>query len=223
MFRVFEPQSWARIRFNWLIVPIVLLVLPCKFWLTKNDNLFVVRKTLSTLVENLRSNVSKFFSPGGLLIYVSFLLFISARNFLGLIPYIFTSTRHLVMTLRMALPLWIGHVAYSWLKNPNHMFAHLVPTGTPGALMSFIVLIELIRRVIRPITLSVRLAANIIAGHLLLTLVSSAISLSPLLILIILGVISLAVLESAVAIIQAYVFSILSVLYVEEVTSIKLN
>jgi F-type H+-transporting ATPase subunit a len=103
------------------------------------------------------------------------------------------------------------------------MFAHLVPTGTPGALMSFIVLIELIRRVIRPITLSVRLAANIIAGHLLLTLVSSAISLSPLLILIILGVISLAVLESAVAIIQAYVFSILSVLYVEEVTSIKLN
>lgn len=105
------------------------------------------------------------------------------------------------------------------------MCAHLVPLGTPYALMPFIVLIETVRNVIRPLTLSVRLAANIVAGHLLLTLLRSQCShISMTLIsFLILALVLLATLESAVALIQAYVFGVLSTLYVAEVNSTKLS
>jgi F-type H+-transporting ATPase subunit a len=99
------------------------------------------------------------------------------------------------------------------------MFAHLVPQGTPAVLIPFIVCIETIRNVIRPGTLAVRLAANIIAGHLLITLLGNtgpSLSLTILSFLII-GQIALLVLESAVAIIQSYVFAVLSTLYSSEV------
>merc|ERR1712050_336847 len=101
----------------------------------------------------------------------------------------------------------------------QHIFAHLVPQGTPGLLIPFIVLIETIRNVIRPGTLAVRLAANIIAGHLLLTLLESRAGGLPLTILVILigAQILLLILESAVAIIQSYVFAVLRTLYASEV------
>lgn len=99
------------------------------------------------------------------------------------------------------------------------MFAHLVPQGTPPALIPFIVLIETIRNVIRPGTLAVRLAANIIAGHLLLTLIgSTGPSLSTTLaFILVLSQILLLILEAAVAVIQSYVFAVLSTLYASEV------
>ena len=103
------------------------------------------------------------------------------------------------------------------------MLAHLVPLGTPTALMAFMVLIELIRNIIRPLTLSVRLAANIIAGHLLLNLLGSQAPSSSYLILsgVIIAIILLGVLELGVALIQAYVFSVLRTLYFNEVNNRK--
>jgi F-type H+-transporting ATPase subunit a len=95
-----------------------------------------------------------------------------------------------------------------------------VPQGTPPVLMPFIVLIETISNVIRPGTLAVRLSANIIAGHLLLTLLgNTGSSLSIFLLsLLIIAQLLLLILESAVAIIQAYVFTILRTLYSREIT-----
>lgn len=91
--------------------------------------------------------------------------------------------------------------------------------------MPFIVLIELVRNVIRPLTLSVRLAANLVAGHLLMTLIRSpAPSVhTALLLILIRGLVILIVLERAVAFIQAYVFRILRTLYLREVNAIKFN
>jgi F-type H+-transporting ATPase subunit a len=111
------------------------------------------------------------------------------------------------------------------IKTPTSMLAHLVPLGTPPALMPFIVLIELVRRLIRPLTLSVRLAANIIAGHLLLTLLANngAPAVGTLLCLIIGALIALCTLECAVSIIQAYVFRVLSTLYLNEVNCPSLD
>jgi F-type H+-transporting ATPase subunit a len=99
------------------------------------------------------------------------------------------------------------------------MFAHLVPQGTPSVLMPFIVLIETIRNIIRPGTLAVRLSANIIAGHLLLTLLgNTGNSISSFIIsILILTQLLLLSLESAVAIIQSYVFTILRTLYSREI------
>jgi len=100
----------------------------------------------------------------------------------------------------------------------NNLLIHLTPSGTPFILMPFVVIIESIRLLIRPLTLSIRLTANIIAGHLLLTLLgSSGINLnsSTILILVITQIL-LYILEISVSIIQAYVFSILATLYRRE-------
>ena len=99
------------------------------------------------------------------------------------------------------------------------MLAHCVPLGSPPVLMPFMVLIETIRNLIRPGTLAVRLAANIIAGHLLLVLLGNQgpnLS-SAFLVVLIVTQILLLVLESAVAVIQSYVFAVLATLYSREV------
>merc|ERR1712242_687249 len=94
----------------------------------------------------------------------------------------------------------------------NSLLAHLVPLGTPSFLIPIIVIIETVRNIIRPITLSIRLAANIVAGHLLLTLLGSQ-GANVSIIIIIISLILLLILEVAVACIQSYVFTILSSLY----------
>ena len=97
--------------------------------------------------------------------------------------------------------------------------------GTPPLLIPVIVIIETVRSIIRPITLAIRLAANIVAGHLLLTLLGSqgpdlaGLTLS----LLFVGLILLLLLEVAVACIQSYVFTILSSLYLNELMSVEFN
>ena len=151
-------------------------------------------------------------------LYISIFFFIIFNNFMGLFPYIFTRTRHISFTLTLALPLWLGRILLSIIFQYNNLLAHLVPTGTPAFLMPIIVIIETVRNIIRPITLSIRLAANIVAGHLLLTLLGSqgprlrSINL----IFLIIGLYLLLLLEVAVACIQSYVFTILSSLYLNE-------
>lgn len=144
---------------------------------------------------------------------------------MGLTPYTFTASRHLTFTLTLGLIFWRGYVALRFIKDITHRLAHLVPLGTPYALMPFMVLIELIRGVIRPLTLSVRLAANIVAGHLLMTLIAGPISASGFAGAgaMLSGLVLLTVLESAVALIQAYVFSMLSTLYLNEVNFTSIN
>jgi len=129
------------------------------------------------------------------------------------------------MTLVLALPIWLGSIAYSIVLQYNNLLAHLVPVGTPAFLIPIIVVIETIRNVIRPITLSIRLAANIVAGHLLLTLLGSQ---GPnmsffLLMVLIISIVLLLLLEVAVACIQSYVFTILSSLYLNELIRNKFN
>ena len=98
----------------------------------------------------------------------------------------------------------------------------MVPAGSPFGLLPFIVIIELLSSFIRPISLSVRLVANIVAGHLLITLLSSAVNTETRLIalaVILLGLCLLRGLETAVAFIQAYVFRVLSTIYLREVNT----
>merc|ERR1719189_2432814 len=144
---------------------------------------------------------------------------------MGLAPYIFTRSSHISFTLTLALPIWLGRILFSMKNQYNRLFAHLVPTGTPGALIPVIVIIETVSNVIRPGTLSIRLAANIVAGHLLLTLLrSQGPILSPVnLIFLIIGLYLLLLLEVAVACIQSYVFTILSSLYLNELIRNSFN
>ena len=111
------------------------------------------------------------------------------------------------------------------VKQLNYNLAHLVPEGTPGALIPVMVIIETVSLIIRPGTLAVRLAANMVAGHLLLVLLGGQgprLSGGALLGLMV-GLVLLVVLECAVACIQAYVFTILRSLYLAEHRSIQVS
>merc|ERR1712222_42726 len=151
--------------------------------------------------------------------------FIFFCNLIGLAPYIFTSSSHISFTLTLAIPIWIGRIVFSIKNQYNSLVAHLVPRGTPVALIPVIVIIETVSNIIRPGTLSIRLAANIVAGHLLLTLLGSqGPSRRGVVILgLMVSLILLLCLELAVACIQAYVFTILRSLYLNELRTVSFN
>lgn len=159
------------------------------------------------------------------LMFIALFTFIVFNNLLGLAPYIFTASSHATLTLSLALPLWVRFMIFGWLNITLHIFSHLVPQGTPGPLIPFMVCIESISNFIRPGTLAIRLAANMIAGHLLLSLLgSTAPNLNFLLLnILLLTQILLLLLETAVAIIQSYVFAVLTTLYSSEVTYVNIQ
>nr|YP_010462922.1 ATP synthase F0 subunit 6 [Epeorus unispinosus]UUJ36775.1 ATP synthase F0 subunit 6 [Epeorus unispinosus] len=220
LFSVFDPtSSILNLSLNWISTFLGLTLLPAAFWLMPSRYTLLWNKITSTLHQEFSTLLGPTGHPGSTFLFISLFSMIVFNNFLGLFPYIFTSSSHLTFTLALALPLWLSFMIYGWLNHTQHMFAHLVPQGTPAVLMPFMVCIETISNVIRPGTLAVRLAANMIAGHLLMTLLGNtgpSLSLT-LLSFLIIGQIALLILESAVAIIQSYVFAVLSTLYSSEV------
>nr|YP_010693312.1 ATP synthase F0 subunit 6 [Bactrocera bryoniae]WCB99156.1 ATP synthase F0 subunit 6 [Bactrocera bryoniae] len=220
LFSVFDPSSSIfNLSLNWMSTFLGLLMIPSAYWLMPSRWHIFWNSILMTLHKEFKTLLGPSGHSGSTFIFVSLFSLILFNNFMGLFPYIFTSTSHLTFTLTLALPLWLCFMLYGWINHTQHMFAHLVPQGTPAILMPFMVCIETISNIIRPGTLAVRLAANMIAGHLLLTLMgNTGPSLSYAIVtLLLIGQIALLVLESAVAIIQSYVFAVLSTLYSSEV------
>nr|AML25998.1 ATP synthase F0 subunit 6 [Staphylinidae sp. BMNH 1274240] len=218
LFSSFDPSTNLNLSLNWLSTLLGLLFIPSLFWLIPSRWNILWIKLIMILHNEFKILIGESIK-GMTLIFISLFSFIMFNNFLGLFPYIFTSSSHLIMTLSLALPLWLSFMIYGWLNNTIHMFAHLVPQGTPPVLMPFMVCIETISNIIRPGTLAVRLAANMIAGHLLMTLLGNT---GPMLSILMINIliitqILLLILESAVAIIQSYVFAILTTLYSSEV------
>lgn len=153
---------------------------------------------------------------GILVVMIVIFMFIVENNIFGLFPYIFTGTSHFLVTISFGFPIWVGLILFGLLNYLNYMFCHLVPYGTPDVLLIFIVVVERVRNLIRPITLTVRLGANMVAGHLLLRLLGG-VSGFWMRGLSLFGLIILIILEIAVAIIQGYVFVTLLILYYREI------
>nr|ALO71184.1 ATP synthase F0 subunit 6 [Tasgius compressus] len=218
LFSSFDPSSGFYMSLNWTSTFLGLMFVPSMFWMMPSRWNFFWVKIISTLHNEFKILISNKIK-GSTLIFISLFSFIVFNNLLGLFPYIFTSTSHLVLTLCLAMPLWLSFMIYGWINNTKHMLIHLVPQGTPPGLMPFMVCIETISNIIRPGTLAVRLTANMIAGHLLMTLLgNTGPSLSFMMInILIITQLLLLILEFAVAIIQSYVFAILSTLYSSEV------
>nr|YP_010704164.1 ATP synthase F0 subunit 6 [Ptosima chinensis]WCO87657.1 ATP synthase F0 subunit 6 [Ptosima chinensis] len=219
LFSTFDPATSTNLALNWMSTFLGLLFIPYVYWFVPSRHQTLWNKILQTLHKEFKTLLGTPKMNGSTLIFISLFTLILFNNFLGLFPYIFTSSSHLAMTLSLALPLWISFMVFGWINNTIHMLAHLVPQGTPPILMPFMVCIETISNIIRPSTLAVRLAANMIAGHLLLTLLgNTGNSISIMMInFLIIAQLALLVLESAVSIIQSYVFAVLATLYSSEV------
>nr|APU52726.1 ATP synthase F0 subunit 6 [Cardiocondyla obscurior] len=218
IFSIFDPSSSMNFSFNWLSIIMFFLFLPFQFWLLPSRYLYLWILLIKSMFNEFKILI--FYSYSNLIFFLSLFILIMFNNFLGLFPYIFTASSHMNFCLSISFSFWMSMIIYSLLNYPNNFFAHLTPLGTPSILMPFMVIIEMISLLIRPFTLAIRLTANMVAGHLLLSLLGSSghsIHNYMIFLLMILSQLTLFILEISVSLIQAYVFSILSTLYSSEI------
>ncbi len=150
-------------------------------------------------------------------------MFILFCNALGLLPFGivglhgFTVTSHIIVTFAMALVVFIGVTIIGIVKHKMHFFSFFVPKGVPMAMVPLLVPIEVLSYLARPVTLALRLFANMMAGHTMLEVFATFV--------VLLGVfgfapfvmiVALMALEVVVAVLQAYVFAILTCLYLND-------
>nr|YP_010463257.1 ATP synthase F0 subunit 6 [Ischnodemus noctulus]UUJ37781.1 ATP synthase F0 subunit 6 [Ischnodemus noctulus] len=215
LFSTFDPATSMTLSLNWMSSMSCILLMPLYFWMMPNR----VNLMLLLIIYNLHKEFKMLMgmSKGFTTMMVSLFMFILINNFMGLMPYIFTSSSHLTFSLTLSLPMWLSLMLFGWINKTNHMFYHLIPSGTPTLLMPFMVMIETISNIMRPGSLAVRLTANMIAGHLMMSLLGNSSINSSILMIILLVQTILMMFETAVAVIQAYVFSVLSTLYSSEI------
>nr|YP_009924429.1 ATP synthase F0 subunit 6 [Lepus yarkandensis]QNH68185.1 ATP synthase F0 subunit 6 [Lepus yarkandensis] len=210
-------------------LPIVILIIMFPTLLFPTPTRLINNRLVSAqqwLAQLILKQMMMMHSPKGRawsLMLVSLIMFIGSTNLLGLLPHSFTPTTQLSMNLAMAIPLWAGAVITGFRYKTKASLAHFLPQGTPVPLIPMLVIIETISLFIQPMALAVRLTANITAGHLLMHLIGGAalalILISPTTALItFIILILLTILEFAVALIQAYVFTLLVSLYLHDNT-----
>lgn len=154
----------------------------------------------------------------------SLFMFIMVSNFVGIIPYTFTVSSHLIVTVALALVVFFTVLFYGLYKNGLKFFKIFVPSGVPIAILPLVMFIEVLSFFLRPVSHSVRLFANMLAGHIALKVFASFIGM-----LGAIGVLgwagavlplgltmALTALELLVAFLQAYVFAILTCIYLND-------
>jgi F-type H+-transporting ATPase subunit a len=154
----------------------------------------------------------------------SLFMFILVANLWGMFPYFFTVTSHIIITAAMAIVVILTVLIYGLWKNKLHFFKLFVPSGVPKVLLPFITLIEVLSFISRPISLSIRLFANMLAGHITLKVFAGFVTALGSLgavgivgaILPFAATVGLTALELLVAALQAYVFAILTSLYLND-------
>nr|YP_010037201.1 ATP synthase F0 subunit 6 [Poecilogale albinucha]QQW47938.1 ATP synthase F0 subunit 6 [Poecilogale albinucha] len=188
-----------------------------------NNRLTSIQQWLLQLIAKQMLSIHNQKGQTWTLMLMSLILFIGSTNLLGLLPHSFTPTTQLSLNLGMAIPLWAGTVIIGFRYKTKASLAHFLPQGTPLPLIPMLIIIETISLFIQPMALAVRLTANITAGHLLIHLIGGAtlalmnisvMTATTTFIILIL----LTILEFAVALIQAYVFTLLVSLYLHDNT-----
>jgi len=175
---------------------------------------------LSMVNDTVSGNKKEAFFP---LIFTIF-MFITGMNVIGLIPYTYTVTSHFIVTLSLSLTIFIGMNIISVRTHGLHIFSLFFPGGTSTILGLLLVPVEIISYIFKPLSLAIRLFCNMMAGHTLLKVFAgfawSLASLSGALfyvqLLPIAILVPLFVLELGVALIQAYVFSLLTCIYLND-------
>ena len=147
----------------------------------------------------------------------SIFMFVLFGNFLGMIPYTFTFTSHIIVTFGLAMMVFLTVTVIAFARHGFHFFAFFLPEGTPLAMAPMVIALEILSYFIRPVSLSIRLFANMMAGHTMLKVFGGFV-----IVMGIFGVlpfavnIALTLFEFLVAALQAYVFTILTCLYLKD-------
>lgn len=211
---------------------ILALIITVGFNVILNNNNKIIANKYSISQESLYTTIlsmvqAQIASPKGQsffpFIYSLFML-VLAGNFIGMVPYSFAVTSHLIFTLSVSMTILIAVTIIGFQEHGLKFFSYFVPSGTPLALVPLLVLIELISYIAKGLSLGIRLGANVMAGHMLTKIVGGFVyqimAASPLMFVI--GIIPLVLLvgitglELAIAFIQAYVFAILTCSYIKD-------
>nr|WOE90990.1 ATP synthase F0 subunit 6 [Zygocanna sp. MKL-2023] len=177
----------------------------------------IVEHWKTVVEENLGEKTEYYLLP-----LVTLFMFILGINLLGFFTYTFPPTTHVILTFGMAFGVWIGVMIFGFYRYKSSFFSIFMPTGAPLGLSPLLVVIEIASNISRPIALGMRLAANLTAGHILLAILAdfsckllfysySLINLFPISIIMF-----MTILEVGVLIIQAYVFCLLSMIYLKD-------
>jgi F-type H+-transporting ATPase subunit a len=154
----------------------------------------------------------------------SLFMFIGVSNMIGIIPYTFTVSSHIIVTVALALLVFLTVLVYGFYKNGLKFFKLFVPSGVPIVILPLVVAIEVISFLSRPVSHSVRLFANMLAGHITLKVFASFVTMLGAFgaigwlgaILPLALTVALTALELLVAFLQAYVFTILTCIYIND-------
>nr|AOR87103.1 ATP synthase F0 subunit 8 [Streptosyllis sp. THS1] len=221
IFSSFDPNILSMNFFFFSVLMLLfLLILFSSYWLGMNltlPNFSMMKSVISQQSErSLGSNLKGF-----ILMVVFLFILIIMMNILGMMPYVFSFSSHLIFTLSFSLSLWLTLILSSVMNNPKMSVTILLPSGAPEWLNPFLILIETISISMRPITLGFRLAANMTAGHVVLGLMGSYIS-SSLFISLMSSSVALLIqigyimFEFGICLIQSYIFCLLITLYAND-------
>lgn len=185
------------------------------------------QSVIEIMYENILNMVKENIGNAGLRFFpflFSLFLLIAVLNLVGIVPYTFTPTAHIIVTFGLSLSIWLACTILSLINFHSNFFAMFMPAGAPMGLAPFLVVIELVSYAAKAITLGVRLAANLTAGHLLFAILAgftwkmllaggiiSVLSIFPMIIIP-----CITILEMAVALIQAYVFCLLTTTFLND-------
>lgn len=177
----------------------------------------IVEHWETVVEENLGEKATYYLFP-----LVTLFMFILGINLLGFFTYTFPPTTHVILTFGMAFGVWIGVMVFGFYRYRTSFFSMFMPMGAPLGLSPLLVIIEIASNISRPVALGMRLAANLTAGHILLAILAdfsckllfysySLINLFP-----ISMIMFMTILEVGVLVIQAYVFCLLSMIYLKD-------
>nr|YP_009988597.1 ATP synthase F0 subunit 6 [Pharyngocirrus uchidai]QNM39908.1 ATP synthase F0 subunit 6 [Pharyngocirrus uchidai] len=226
IFSTFDPatsslfSSWSTSLF-WASNFLVIFIVQASLWTSPSQlswSLLLPTDIMATQVN--RTNGARIKGLNSLL--TPLFLFMLLINLTGILPYVFSASSHFLFSLTFGFPLWLSLILSAAVYNPSWFTAALLPPGSPSVLNPFLACVEAISTLIRPLTLSLRLTANMTAGHVILTLISiyTVWGIMDLPIYSALLMVSISVFytifEMIVCLIQAYVFCLLLSLYADE-------
>nr|QYK91402.1 ATP synthase F0 subunit 6 [Haemadipsa tianmushana] len=227
VFSIFDSYEFTPFLYNYMymliiIIPMTILMMFNSIWKEKYSMNLIVYMPFVMMMDQCNRSKSSKIKGMGILLMTLFLLIISI-NISGLISFSFSLSSHLFYTLLMSFPLWSSIIISSFINKKKQFIAHLLPDGAPEWLNPFLIIIETVSILVRPMTLAFRLAANMTAGHVVLSLMNLYLSLlmnkfnmSNLLLMVVSSFYLL--FEFMICMIQAYIFCLLLTLYCDDHT-----
>lgn len=225
----FDHFIVTKIFTSYITDSFVILFCVIVLWVVISKNQYLIPSRFQSIVEVIiehwniviKENLGEK-SEYYLLPLVSLFMFILGTNLLGFFLYTFPPTTHVTLTFGLAFGVWISVIFLGFYKFRSTFFSMFMPVGAPLGMSPFLVAIEIISNVSRPIALGMRLAANLTAGHILLAILADfgckmlfySFSISNLFPMFI--IMFMTGLEIGVLVIQAYVFCLLSLIYLKD-------